>query len=85
MKNNNQYNTNNTKIKSLAYKVLYEDNLFKFGLGECVDSDEVEIKAEFDLTVEEFKVYFSSILAAIVKFSSETGRNLIEEISEDDD
>lgn len=85
MKENNEYNINSTKIESLAYKVLYEDNLFKFGLGESINNDEIQVKAEFELNDEEFKVYFSSILKAIVTFGNETGRNLIEEIYKEND
>lgn len=70
-----------SKIKNLAYKVKYEDDLFKFGFGEVInDSSEVKIRAEFELTKDEFKVYFSSILSSIVAYNEKTGKNIFEEI-----
>lgn len=75
---------NNGKIakerkRKLAFKMLYENELFQFGFAEIIN-EEVEILTEFELEPNEFKLYFKKMLAAVTLYNNETGKNMIEEI-----
>ena len=72
------------KITNLAYKIKYDNNLFRFGFGENLkDKEDIEIKAEFELTKEEFKIYFLSMLSTIIEKKKKNDSNILEEIFEE--
>lgn len=73
----------NPIIKSLSYKVKFEDGVFKFGFAEFIEEEKkIKVKAEFTLNIDEFKVYFESIISSIAVCNEETKRNIIKEICE---
>lgn len=75
-----------SKKETNSYKVKYENEVFEFGFGKFNrDENELEIHTEFDLGLEDFKVYFTSILKAVFEYNEKTGKNFLEELSKKDD
>ncbi|XZK29985.1 hypothetical protein ACSXCN_00310 [Clostridium perfringens] len=78
----NDITTSKHKGRELAFKILYEDELFKFGFAEYSD-EKFKVLTEFELAPNEFKFYLKKMLAAVTQYNSETGKNLIEELYEE--
>lgn len=75
-----------SKKETNSYKVKYENEVFEFGFGKFNrDENELKIHTEFDLGLEDFKVYFTSILKAVFEYNEKTGKNFLEELSKKDD
>lgn len=75
-----------SKKETDSYKVKYENEVFEFGFGKFnSDENELKIHTEFNLELEDFKVYFTAMLKAIFEYDEKTGKNFIEELSSKDD
>ena len=73
----------NETLDKLAFKIKFEDDLFKLGLAKKnLETDELEIINEFGLNKDEFKFYFTRMLAVIGKYKEKTGVNILDEIFE---
>lgn len=85
MENVEEIRSNIKKVVN-SYKVKYENENFEFGFGKYNKvSNKLEIHTEFNLEVEEFKEYFSSILRAIFEYNEQTGKDFIKELIENND
>lgn len=69
------------RITNLAYKIKCNNQLFEFGFGEHLqDQKKINIKAEFELTKEEFKIFFLSIISTMCEYDINNRTNILEEI-----
>lgn len=74
---------NNIEVDKLAYKIIFEDEVFKMGFAKMdCKNEKLEVLYEFELNEEEFKGYLIHMLKAVVDFNNKKGRNMIEELFE---
>lgn len=74
---------NNDKLEANSYCIEYDNGQFFIGLAEKNTEEEVDIKGYMYCDDEDFKAFFKSILAQIVKFDEVNDRNFIKELFND--
>lgn len=74
----------NSIITPDCYKTYYEDGKFTIGFGVFdEEKDLVKVKCEMKLYEEDFKIYFRSMIDAILQYNEITGNDFVKEIMEE--